>query len=64
LEPKSSGALEVNSPVGIDLTVALTLQHKAELFAEDLARGDHNRVRKSQTPNVHTWSGERLHSQM
>lgn len=33
-------AHEVNSPVGISLTVASTLQHKAELFAEDLARGD------------------------
>src|SRR5262249_55089771 len=32
-------AHEVNSPVGIGLTVASTLQHKAELFAEDLARG-------------------------
>src|SRR5262249_17782211 len=32
-------AHEVNSPVGISLTVASTLQHKAELFAEDLARG-------------------------
>ena len=33
-------AHEVNSPVGISLTVASTLQHKVELFAAELARGD------------------------
>ena len=33
-------AHEVNSPVGSSLTVASTLQHKAELFASEVARGD------------------------
>ena len=33
-------AHEVNSPVGISLTVASTLQRKVELFAAELARGD------------------------
>ena len=33
-------AHEVNSPVGSSLTVASTLQRKAELFASEIARGD------------------------
>lgn len=33
-------AHEVNSPVGSSLTVASSLQHKAELFASEIARGD------------------------
>jgi PAS domain S-box-containing protein len=33
-------AHEVNSPVGMSLTVASTLQHKAQMFAESLARGN------------------------
>src|SRR5499427_8955966 len=33
-------AHEVNSPVGISLTVASTLRRKVELFAAELARGD------------------------
>ena len=33
-------AHEVNNPVGSSLTVASSLQHKAELFASEIARGD------------------------
>jgi PAS domain S-box-containing protein len=38
-------AHEVNSPIGVGLTVASTLQRKVELFAEEVARGGLRRSR-------------------